>query len=412
METMKACIHRGAIQIGGSCVELKADDSRIVIDLGLPLDADHGDPSLLPPIDQDSLDGVVISHPHLDHFGLLHHIPPHVPVAMGAAARRIIQAAGDFMYGPRPTLSGPDLIDRQEFELGSFRITPYLVDHSAYDAYALLVEADGQSLFYSGDLRDHGRKSTLTGKLMADPPENIGTLLLEGSSLGRLGSSGRFPTEETITSRARELMEETAGLVMVQMSAQNIDRLVSVFKAARGCGRRLVIDLYTAAILEATGNPHIPQSFWEGVNLCVPQKQRIQIKRDQRFALLERHSANRIFPEALGKDPSGFVLLFRPLWMQDLLRARALDKALFIYSQWQGYWDRGDYAQVEVWLKDNGIRMESLHTSGHAAPITLQRLATTLAPRRLVPIHTFERDKYPDLFDNVTIHEDGTWWEV
>ena len=78
----------------------------------------------------------------------------------------------------------------------------------------------------------------------------------------------------------------------------------------------------------------------------------------------------------------------------------------------RGSGDRDKRRQVEEWLKDNGIRMESLHTSGHAAPITLQRLATTLAPRRLVPIHTFERDKYPDLFDNVTIHEDGTWWEV
>ena len=95
-----------------------------------------------------------------------------------------------------------------------------------------------------------------------------------------------------------------------------------------------------------------------------------------------------------------------------LIRVGALDKALLIYSQWQGYWDRGDYANVERWLREHGIAMQSLHTSGHAAPRSLQRMAAALAARRLVPIHTFERDRYSDLFDNVTIRDDGTWWEV
>ena len=43
-------------------------------------------------------------------------------------------------------------------EIGPFRITPQLVDHSAFDAYALLVEADGKRVYYSGDFRAHGRK--------------------------------------------------------------------------------------------------------------------------------------------------------------------------------------------------------------------------------------------------------------
>ena len=35
--------------------------------------------------------------------------------------------------------------------LGPFTTVPFLVDHSAYDAYAIMVEADGTRLFYSGD---------------------------------------------------------------------------------------------------------------------------------------------------------------------------------------------------------------------------------------------------------------------
>ncbi|MEI7836060.1 MAG: hypothetical protein WCK05_06570, partial [Planctomycetota bacterium] len=39
---MRVCIHRGAHEIGGSCVEVAAGDDRIVLDLGMPLMAPGG----------------------------------------------------------------------------------------------------------------------------------------------------------------------------------------------------------------------------------------------------------------------------------------------------------------------------------------------------------------------------------
>ena len=42
---MRVCIHRGTKQIGGTCVEIEASGSRIVVDLGLPLDAVEADPA-------------------------------------------------------------------------------------------------------------------------------------------------------------------------------------------------------------------------------------------------------------------------------------------------------------------------------------------------------------------------------
>ena len=57
--------------------------------------------------------------------------------------------------------------------LGPFLITPFLVDHFAYDAYALLIEADGKRLLYSGDLRMHQQKAQLMDKLMAFGPKDV-----------------------------------------------------------------------------------------------------------------------------------------------------------------------------------------------------------------------------------------------
>ena len=70
---MRVCIHRGSKQIGGSCVELEESGQRILLDLGLPLDAQSSTPQLLPALrgldgSDPSLLGILISHPHLDHI--------------------------------------------------------------------------------------------------------------------------------------------------------------------------------------------------------------------------------------------------------------------------------------------------------------------------------------------------------
>ncbi len=38
---MRICMHRGAEEIGGNCVELGQDRARILLDLGLLLDAEN-----------------------------------------------------------------------------------------------------------------------------------------------------------------------------------------------------------------------------------------------------------------------------------------------------------------------------------------------------------------------------------
>jgi hypothetical protein len=43
-------IHRGTREIGGTCVELEAEGERLVLDLGLPLDANDPDSVPLPEI--------------------------------------------------------------------------------------------------------------------------------------------------------------------------------------------------------------------------------------------------------------------------------------------------------------------------------------------------------------------------
>ena len=149
---MQVTIHKGSHEIGGNCIQVSSEKTTILLDVGLPLSPDSR------PVDVSRLtvDAVLVSHPHRDHFGLMARLPPDTPIYIGKLARSLIDATQVFIGEDRYALDFHDFIAWQPFTIGDFTITPYLVDHSAVDAYAFLIEAEGKRLFYSGDLRSHG----------------------------------------------------------------------------------------------------------------------------------------------------------------------------------------------------------------------------------------------------------------
>ena len=415
---MRARIHRGTQEIGGTCIELESNGRRIALDVGLPLDAgEGGHEALLPRVSgfrevDDSLEGVVISHPHQDHYGLARHVRPGVPICIGEAANRILVAASRYVPVGNWIENARTYRDRQAFALGPFHITPYLVDHSAFDAHALLVEADGRRVFYSGDFRIHGRKARLVEGIIERPPTDIDVLFMEGTTVGRADATEGAETESDLEARFADAFKATRGLHFVWTSSQNIDRLVTIFRAAKRTGRLLLIDLYTAVVLEATGRTTIPQSSWDDVGLYIPYRQRVYVKNNRLFDDLGRHSAHRVFPEELQGLAKRAVMLFRPHMMWDQGVGKALDGARLSYSMWGGYLQQEASRRVLAWLATHGIRYSHIHTSGHASVPDLQRLAAGIAPKRLVPIHSFETAKFGEFFANVERQEDGVWWEV
>ena len=129
------------------------------------------------------------------------HIRPEVPIWIGEAAHNILTAASVWVPNGHAFADPQFLADRTPVEIGPFRITPFLVDHSAFDAYALLVEADGQRVFYSGDFRAHGRKGALFEATVRKPPTDIDVLLMESTTLGRAGTEEGFATESDLEAR-------------------------------------------------------------------------------------------------------------------------------------------------------------------------------------------------------------------
>lgn len=406
---MRLRIHHGAVQVGGNCVELESAGKRLLLDLGLPLDSEPHVPNVSGLLNRDAnLLGVVLSHPHLDHYGLLPLVRSDVPVWLGEDAKRLLDAAAPFT----PAGSLPQVVTgyraNQAFDVGPFHISPYLMDHSAYDAYALLVEAGGRRLFYSGDFRGHGRKATVFEQFLRTPPRNIDLLLMEGTTLGRDEES---VTESDVEAQAQGLMKDTPGIVLACFSAQNIDRFVSFFRASVRSGRTFVVDAYLAHLLSSLGLKSLPDpADGKGVRVFLPSSQKRRIVRSRRFDLIDAYRHSRIYKEEIGASPRRFTMLFRASMARDFAGVCLRGGAL-VYSLWPGYLDR-DRTDLRRWASDRGLGFHIVHSSGHAHPSDLLRMAEAIRPRRLMPIHTARPDVYGALYPTVQGAANGEWVEV
>ncbi|PKP56337.1 hypothetical protein CVT91_13410 [Candidatus Atribacteria bacterium HGW-Atribacteria-1] len=241
-KTMKIIIHRGTHEIGGSCVEIQSKKSRILIVGGVyTWDAD-----------KKMIDGVLISHPHIDHYGFFDYLNKDICFYLGEATKKIIDLTVMFTSIRGSISNYHPIKSGTSFCCGDFKITPYLMDHSAFDSYAFLVEAEGKRIIYSGDFREHGRKQKAFQWFLEHAPENIDVLLLEGTVLDRglRGKGvGEFKSETEIEDETVKLSKASKNMTLLYFSAQNIDRLVSFYRASLKTRKIFAIDFYTANIL-------------------------------------------------------------------------------------------------------------------------------------------------------------------
>lgn len=401
---MKIKIHRGANEIGGTCIQLSTESTTILLDLGLPLrkDGKEIDVAALTP------DAVLISHPHQDHFGLIEALDHNVPVYMGELSRNLINATR--------MLLGNGLLKNeihyfqawQPFAIGDFIITPYLVDHSAVDAYAFLIEAEGKRVFYSGDFRAHGRKSILFDTITRNPPKDIDLLFMEGTMIQR--SNDDFPTEADVEKKIFETIREQENITFLISSSQNIDRIVSAFRACKRAGKILVLDIYTAWVLEQLKlvSKNIPAMEWDQIKIKFSYRQHVKLKDNPDFFgdFRQRVYQHRISKEELLANPAKYLFFSKMSHYKTINLHKKIKPVNVIYSQWLGYLSGSDsdYYGAEAitgYQNDPQVNFVYAHTSGHATVEDLQKFAEALKPKMLVPVHTECADLFNEFFENV-----------
>lgn len=377
---MKITIHRGQNQIGGSIIDIASEHTGIILDAGSELDEDV---PVAPQIDglftgQASCDAVFISHYHGDHLGLCDQVLPGIPLYIGKKAADVTNAARRYLHKPEYQFAAFYEAGKT-IAIGDFQITPYLCDHSAFDAYMFHIACGDKTLVYSGDFRSNGRKS-FPHLLQRLPCADA--LIIEGTTLSRASVPPK--TEADLEDEAVEEISHADGPVFVLQAATNIDRLVTVFKAAHRCGRVLIQDLYMAEVASAAGDNIPNPATFSGVRVFLTNGG------NGRYELLDgKYHDTKIGRAGIAKQQ--FLMCVRPSmqrYLEELSTELSFDGGILFYSMWDGYKEKDDVAAFLRFMRDKGVRVIDLHTSGHADAETIQELVRNVDPRYIIPVHT------------------------
>jgi len=395
-----------------------------LIDIGTPLDEKNRKqlPDIKGIYKNDAaplgIDGLLISHPHMDHYGFIEHLRDDIPYYMGDATKKLIDLTVTFTRQKGRIDKYTPLENRQSFRIKSFTITPYLMDHSAFDSYAFLIEAGGKRLFYSGDFRASGWKKSLFGRFIKDPPQKVDCLLLEGTMIERQG--GAFKDEPAVLNGVQDVLKKTdKKVVFTYCSGQNIDRIVTFYKAARRAKATLVIDPYIATVLHALKNNRnkIPQLDWTGIKVFIGNyygkgdRYIKKIAKSDFKYLVFNIGRHKIKAWDIGREKS--LVIMRDTMIPLVEKIPDIKGSTLIYSLWDGYIRDKKKAKV-FWefVQANDLKVEHIHTSGHADIPVLKQMVKMLSPKTLIPIHTQYPEKYKDLFENVMTLKDGEKYEI
>ncbi len=419
MKKANVTFYGGVNEIGGNKILLEDSDAKVMLDFGMSFalrSQYYSVPFLSPKSERELLDfgilpdlqgiykfdsagpkidAVFLSHSHMDHAAYLSFLKRKIPVYCGETTATILDAYSEV----RPSKLEFDFKGLQfktfrtgdKIRLGSLQIEPVHVDHSIPGSYGFIIHTSSGTVVYTGDLRRHGSRPSLTEDFIeecidAEPD----TLITENTNMTGVEVS----SESEVMRKLNEIVQHTKGLVLANFASADVDRLRSFYDAAVNNGRKLVLTLKQAHLMHRLSeDPHLDIPKVEDENVCVYQKPK---KRYFRWEQEAMKLGELVDSQDITKKQSRLVMASSFYDLGELAEIKPPAGSSYILSASEPFNEEMeiDFERLTNWLEHYGLPQYHVHVSGHIMPLHLRESLEIIKPRKIFPIH----GTHPELF--------------
>jgi ribonuclease J len=359
----------------------------------------------------EAIDGVLLTHAHLDHSGHISFLKEDIPVystATTAFIAKAIQDSGKADFDQQVCYFTPRIedclkgwrqgayiasssgdrqrrfgvadrsslgeeaekfwgevirkkkLDSQPLEdIGkcSFKLRCFPVDHSIPGACAWGIETSSGWVVYSGDLRLHGKRAKLTEAFMKEASQlQPRALILEGTNVNKATNIA----EQEVYTNAFKAINGARGLVIADFPARDVDRLLTFLRVAKDTRRKLAIlprDAYllkTMRLLE----PEIPDVAEETAIVLYQETTASRTPAQWLKKTYEEYSSRVVLAKDVASNQSAFILCFSFWDLNELPSIQPQAGSLYVFSSSEPHNEEQamDFRRLHHWLERFELR--------------------------------------------------------